>query len=181
MNAPNCYYTSKLAPIIIFQRMKESNSKLCYSKSPDLIDLPLMKEVYGVNAVLTCIEFKDQEELIYSRCRQSGVNHFQINLNPKEISKKSNLNEFALEITEVYQRLMKENLTLLVNCAGGSMKISIILYCLFRLNGRNKDKARSLVSKLREEKKNNFGDLRYEITEKYIIPLLFKLLNRNKE
>ncbi len=55
------------APILLFKQIKGTNTKLFFINSPHLNDLKLLKEVYGVNLVVTSVSRKDQEEILYDR------------------------------------------------------------------------------------------------------------------
>ena len=85
-----------------------------------------------------------------------------------------NIKKIAEEIKEIYQKIKKEKRTLIVNSSGGSFKTGIIVYCLLRMSGEQRDNALKILLNLKGEYRNGFGDLRVESAEKKVVPLLIE-------
>ena len=70
--------------------------------------------------------------------------------------------------------MKNEKRTVLINSSGGSLKTSVIAYCLLRMSGEPRDRALNLIVMLKMENRIHFGDLRFEFAEKKIVPLLIE-------
>jgi protein tyrosine/serine phosphatase len=169
------YSNDDLTPILIFHQLRDCNSKITCFRRPSLRSIPAFKEVYGLNAILSCITSNEKPQLIESKAKETGISFFNIpfrKAKPFSLEKKETKEMLIAEIKNIYNTIITENLTILVHCAAGVRRTGIIVYCLLRLNGETKDTALEIILKLREETRNGIGDYRIEYAEKYIIPHL---------
>mmetsp|Transcript_30602 Transcript_30602/g.31836 ORF Transcript_30602/g.31836 Transcript_30602/m.31836 type:complete len:107 (-) Transcript_30602:26-346(-) len=51
----------------------------------------------------------------------------------------------------------------------------MIIYCLMRLNGENKDSAREILERMKKMRRNCIGDYSLEFAEKFLVPYLLGL------
>lgn len=163
-------------PILIFHQLNGSNSKItCYRRS-SLRSIPSFKEVYGLNAILSCTTCKNPE----IKANECGVLYFNIPYKQSKLYKenKETIETLVNEIKRLYYILMNENLTLLIHSASGVRRTGYVVYSLLRMNGETKESALEIVLKLREEKRNGIGDFRIEFAEKILVP---KLINKEKQ
>ncbi len=172
------YTDDDLTPILIFHQFKDSNSKITCFRRPSLRSIPAFKEVYGLNAILSCIVKNEKPQLIEDKAKESGINFYNIpfkRARPHCLDKKETKEMLIKEIKQMYDTLINDSMTLLVHCAAGVRRTGIVVYCLLRLNGETKQSALEIILKLREETRNGVGDYRIEYSEKYLIPELLKL------
>lgn len=165
-------------PALTFHQFKKTDSLITCYRNPSIETLPILKEVYGVNTLVTAITHLDQ--LYYTKLK---TNELQIDYHnilfidsPKVIIKESEYDKVKIveEIKKLWSIIKTESRTVLIQSAGGSFKTGIITYCLLRLSGEPRDDALKLLMILRGEKRNGFGDLRIEYAEKKIIPMLIE-------
>jgi protein tyrosine/serine phosphatase len=171
------YSNDSLTPILIFHQLKNSDSKITCFRRPCLKSIPVLKEVYGLNAILSCITKKEKPESIENVTKEIGISFFNIpfkKAKPHSLQKSETIKMLVEEINKIYENLMSQTLTLLVHCAAGVRRTGIVVYCLLRLNGESKDSALEIILNLREETRNGIGDYRIEYAEKKIVPLLLK-------
>ena len=165
-------------PVLIFHQFKNTESLITCYTNPSIETLPVLKEVYGVNTLVTSITHLDQ--LYYTKTKTNEWNIDYINIlfgeNDKVIKteKDFNIKKIAEDIKEIYQKIKKEKRTLIVNSSGGSFKTGIIVYCLLRMSGEQRDNALKILLNLKGEYRNGFGDLRVEFAEKKVVPLLIE-------
>ena len=167
-----------IVPSLSFHQLKNTESLLTCYPNPSVETLPILKEVYGVNTFITSINHLDQLYYTKIKCRDWGIDYYNIQFinNNKIIIKESDYDKFGIanQIKEIFNLMKNEKRTVLINCSGGSLKTSVIAYCLLRMSGEPRDRALNLIIMLRMEKKIHFGDLRFEFAEKKIVPLLIE-------
>jgi len=162
-----------ICPIILFHQLKNSYSKITFNNEPSLDNLSILKEVYGINSILSCINHKNYLENLDYMVEINSILNFKINLNLQKLNdfKKGNIKQIFIDnMLNVYEKLMNENLTLLIHSASGDMKTGIVLYSLLRLNGESKEDSIELIRFLKKQKKKTIGDFNIEFFEKNIIP-----------
>ena len=163
-------------PTLTFHQLKNSESLITCYRNPSIETLAVLKEVYGVNTLLTTIMHIDQLYYTKTKCQEWGIEYMNILFTdtPKPVLRERDFNKTSLakQIVELYEKLKNEKCTLLIQSAGGSFKTGIITYCLLRLSGEQRDDALKILLMLRNETKNGFGDQRIEFAEKQIIPLI---------
>lgn len=169
------YSNDDLTPILIFHQLKGSNSKVTCFRRPSLRSILAFKEVYGLNAILSCITAREKPQLIENKTKECGVKFYNIpfkKAKPNSLQKEETIQMLVEEIKKMYNVLMTENLSLLIHCAAGVRRTGIVLYCILRLNGESKESALEIILKLREETRNGIGDYRVEYAEENIVPKL---------
>jgi protein tyrosine/serine phosphatase len=171
------YSKDELTPILIFHQLRNSNSKITCFRRPSLRSIPAFKEVYGLNAILSCIIKKEKPELIENKAKESDIKFFNIPFRKAKkffLEKDSTMKMLIEEIRKMYECLINETLCLLVHCAAGIRRTGIVVYCLLRMNGESRESALEILLKLREETRNEIGDYRIEYSEKYLVPYLLQ-------
>jgi len=166
-----------LTPVLIFHQLKNSNSKITCFRRPNLRSIPVLKEVYGLNSILSCIIKKEKPEMIESKAKESNIKFFNIPFRKAKknfLEKDSTIKMLVEEIRKMYENLINDTLCLLVHCAAGIRRTGIVVYCLLRMNGESKESALEILLKLREETRNGIGDYRLEYAEKYLLPFLLE-------
>lgn len=173
------YYSHHLitqVPSLVLHQLKGMESLITCYPNPSVKILPVLKEVYGVNYYITSIFHLDQLYYIKTKTKQWGIEFDNFLFTDDDLvihkAKDYNINNIANEIARLYEKLKANKITLLIQCSGGSFKVGIITYCLLRMSGEPRDEALKLLTKLRGETRNGFGDLRIEYAEKNIVPLL---------
>ena len=168
------------APILVFHQFNNSCSRITCYKEPSLNKIKTLKEVYGINSILSCLTEREFYQEVQKISSIYDLNYFHIQIE-NQVSNHLKLKFFRdkllKEIKNLYNILMCENKTLLIHSASGVRRTGIIVYSLLRLNGESKESALEILLKLRGEKKNGVGDFRIEFTEKYIIPYLIDKKN----
>jgi protein tyrosine/serine phosphatase len=142
-----------------------------------LNSIPVFKEVYGINSILSCIIKKEKPELIENKAKESGIKFFNIPFRKAKkhfLEKDSTIKMLIEEIKKMYENLMNETLCLLVHCAAGVRRTGIVVYTLLRMNGESKESALEILLKLREETRNGIGDCRLDYAEKCLLPFLLQ-------
>jgi protein tyrosine/serine phosphatase len=171
------YSNDNFTPILIFHQLKNSNTKITCSRRPSLRSIASFKEVYGLNAILSCITKNEKPQQIEEKTKENNMKFFNIPFKKAKafsLEKEDTKNMLIHEIKEIYNILMNEDLTILVHCAAGVRRTGIIVYSILRMNGETKESALDIILKLREETRNGIGDYRIEYTEKYIVPKLLE-------
>lgn len=162
-------------PTLTFHQLRNAESLITCYRNPSIETLAVLKEVYGVNTLLTTIMHIDQLYYTKTKCQEWGIDYVNILFTdtPKPVLQRDfDKAGLAKQIVELYEKLKNEKCTLLIQSAGGSFKTGIITYCLLRLSGEQRDDALKILLTLRNETRNGFGDLRIEFAEKQIIPLI---------
>ena len=178
------YSDDDLTPILIFHQLKDCNSKITCFRRPSLRSIPVFKEVYGLNAILSCIIPNEKPQLIETKAKECGMEFFNIpfkKAKPFSLEKPETKEMLIKQIKKMYDALISQNLTILVHCAAGVRRTGIIVYCLLRLNGETKQSALEIILKLREETRNGIGDYRIEYSEKNLVPDLLKLKDNKQK
>ncbi len=171
------YSDDCLTPILIFHQLNDSQSKITCFRRPSLKSIPVFKEVYGLNAILSCITKNEKPQLIENVAREAGISFFNIpfkKAKPNSLEKPETVKMLVDEILQMYDNIMTQPLTILVHCAAGVRRTGIVVYSLLRLNGETKESALEIILKLREETRNGIGDYRIEYAERKIVSLLLK-------
>ena len=167
-------------PSLSFHQFKKTESTICCYGNPSIEVLPALKEVYGVNTYVTSINHLDQINTITTKTNKLEIDYHNISFidtekeNTKSKENKYNINKIITQLKELYKLIETEKRTVFIQSAGGSIKTSIITYCLLRMSGEQRDDSLKKLTMLRGEKRNGFGDLRVEYAEKKIVPYLIK-------
>lgn len=167
----------ELTPILIFHALRNTDSKITCYRRPSLRSISVLKEVYGLNSILSCIVKKEKPELIENKATEAGMKFFNIPFRKAKenyLQKDSTMKMLIEEIRKMYECLINGTLCLLIHCAAGVRRTGIVVYCLLRMNGESKESALEILLKLREETRNGIGDYRIEYAEKYLIPFLIQ-------
>lgn len=164
-------------PIIIFHPLRNTDSKITLNNEPCLKKLYSLKEVYGIDSILTCLKHKNYDNDIKNITNEFKTNLIEFNLNITKLSdltKPTIKEKFIDNVLEIYDKLSNEKITLLIHKASGDMKITIILYSLLRLSGEKKEESIEIIRYIKNGNKKSIGDFNIECIEKNIIGLLLE-------
>jgi hypothetical protein len=167
-------------PILIFHNLKSTDSKITFSNEPSLKKIKELKEVYGFNYILSCLEDTNYIKDLNRITDESNIERMEVNLHFSKLNDltiKFNKEKFLEHILGIYLRLKSENITLLIHKASGEMKTTIIIYSLLRLSGEKKEDSVEIIRYLKNGNKKSIGDFNIEFIENNIIGLLLKRFN----
>ena len=175
------YYSHHLipnVPSLTLHQLKNTESIITCYPNPSVETLAVLKEVYGVNTYVTSINHLDQLYYTKIKMRDWGIDYINILFleNDKIIikAKDYSVKKIAEQIKNLFDLIKNEKRTVYISGNGGSMKPSIIAYCLLRMSGEQRDDALNILIRLRMETRCHFGDLRFEFAEKKIVPLIIE-------
>jgi hypothetical protein len=168
------YEDNFLTPVLIFHQLKNTNSRLTMFRRASLRSIPVFREVYGLNAIITC----EMDEMKYDKFENDyQIKIFKVMYDGKNSKALSSERIMLLEnIKDIYKTIIRDNLTILIHCSSGTSRTSVICYCILRMNGETIESSREILLKLRSESRNGVGDFRTEYAEKYLVPYLLKSL-----
>lgn len=162
-------------PIIFFHNLRNTNSKITFNREPSLNRLKQLKEIYGINHILTCLCDRNYDTYLKAATDYCNINRIEFNL---EFSKLRDLSIDVIKeklidnILEIFNRLKNDNITLLIHRASGEMKNTIILYSLLRLSGEKKEESIEIIRCFKNGSKKSIGDFNIEFIERNIIQKL---------
>ena len=173
-------------PALTFHQFKGMESVITCYNNPSLETMPLLKEVYGINMLITTIKHNYQIYLANLKCKEANIkyNNFLINTTNKVLDKSVDINLVIRQIKEIFNIIKNEKITLLINSASGVFSASILAYCLLRMSGENRVDALSILTNLRLEQNCRLGEYRYEFAENKLVKKLIEpelITIKNKE
>lgn len=175
------YYSTNLipeVPVLRFHQFKNTESVITCYTHPSVETLPVLKEVYGVNTLVTSIFHIDQLYYTKTKTKDWGIDYVNILFSDSDkvikTEKDFNKKHIASQLKELFEKIKKEKRTVMINSSGGAFKTGLITYCLLRMSGEQRDNALKILLNLKGEIRNGFGDLRVEFAEKKIVPLLIE-------
>lgn len=173
----------KKTPILIFHDFKNSSSKITYYPCSDFRKLELLKQVYNITTVVSCIERTEYQEKIKITCYKNKIEYEKVIFDIISNSDNFNQQELLIKIADcirfIYNKATNQKETTLVHSGSGTQRSSMVIYCLMRLNGENNDEARKIVERMKRLRRNIIGDYSLEFAEKYLVPILISKSNKN--
>lgn len=165
-------------PILIFHQFKNSESSLAYYNSANFRKLSLLKEVYNITTLVSCVERTHYQEKIYLNCYMNNVEYEKVIFDIISHTDNFNQEEMIIRICNcikfIYNKIITKKETVLIHAASGTQRSSMLIYCLMRLNNEHKDSAREIVERLKRLSRNIIGDYSLEFAEKYLVPILLR-------
>lgn len=164
-----------ICPVIKFHQLKNSDSKITLNNESSLKNLKVIKEVYGIDSILTLLKEKNYDNNIKCTTEEYQLYLFEFDYNLSKLNNSlsySNKKNFIDNILKIYNILMIKRTTLLIHKAGGELKTNIFLYSLLRLNGETKEESLEIIRTLRNGNKKSIGDFNIEFLEKNLIEIL---------
>ena len=152
-------------------QLKNSDSKICCYPNPSIETLPILKETYGVNMLITSI--KHLSEIYYTKikCKENNIHYINVLFND-DLHSSSNIKNIVSQIKTIFDLLQNNRIHLVLSSASGVFDVTVVAYCLLRMSGENRQDALRILTDLMFEKKIRLGELRYEFCENKLVPRL---------
>lgn len=161
----------KIVDDMYFHQLKGMDSRISCYPNPSMEALPLLKELYGINMLITSINHVSQIYYTKTKCKELDITYFNILMqNHKEAE--PNIKMIVQQIKDIFDILQKNTFSLIINPSSGVFASTVIAYCLLRMSGENRVDALNILTKLKFESKIRLGELRYEFCERKLIPYL---------
>lgn len=164
-----------IVPILTFHQLRNSNSKITCNNVPSLKKLDTFVETYGINGILSCNQDNYYSNYIRKEARRLNLYYLEIKIDINSISLfkyKSYRDNFISDINDLYDLLMNEKFTLLINSSCGEKRLAIIVFCLLIKNGEKPQNAIDILLMLKKISKSTYQDSSLDLLVRYVVPYL---------
>lgn len=162
-----------------FYELKGTKSKITCHARPRDNNIKEMVEKHGVNFILSIQSDKENPTEIEEKCKQLNIQWKRVDLygaNMRLFGLDSTVKLFVKTIMEIYEILLKQEVTLFVHCAFGLHRTGTMVYTILRTFGENRVSAMEAIKKIRLATFENVGDKRLDYADQKLIPEIAKAL-----
>jgi protein tyrosine/serine phosphatase len=171
----------KSKKVLNFYKLSGTESKVCCHGKPTENDIIVMKNIHGVNCVLSLLHESENAEQIGKFCKKQEITWIHLKLagaNMAVFNNKVTQNAIVETLLMLYNNLLNGNITLFVHCAAGLHRTGTILYCILRMFQESAESTLNAIELIRKETRDKVGKDRIEYAEKILVPVLLEKMNK---
>ncbi|CDW73259.1 dual specificity protein phosphatase [Stylonychia lemnae] len=152
-------------------------SKITLWHKPAIADIKLLKELKGINLIVTLLYDKENPFPVIEECKNQDIENFRIPLkgaSDATLKDPENIAMIVEKLTELFDKLTQKEYNVLIHCSAGVHRTGTIGYTLMRMNGLDQLQSHEALKQMREQTFLDVGENRMQIAEQNYIPLLLK-------